>query len=512
MDMQHIVLYWQRRDFRLRDNPALHHASQIAQKESVLFLPFFVLEDYMTESDFGYPSKYMISHTVPSIAKEYKNFVLFKGKGARSVLSLVSYLQKHYIDATVQIHVNEDIHPDFFAQVARIRARGIDIVVHADRLTVDRETKTLAGAYYSIFTPFKKAVWKDFMAVPICKTFSDTDISYAPHSVIKDIPHTHECDTQKILHTLGTKRTCIITKKYSIDIDDFFVLPDLEQWYTTEAGAHTALKYAVGHIVEKYSDTRDSLDMDAQGSIAHPASTSRLSVALAWGLLSARQVRNAIQTAYKTVDFVDVRFLDKIIPHNYTGIVQFFSELIWREFYAYLLLHNPALIDTEFQARFRGSIHWVPDHIAKERFAAWIQGKTGYSVVDAAMRQLAQTGWMHNRSRMIVASVLTKNLGVDWRWGQAYFRAMLIDIDEASNNGGWQWGASVGADPKPIRIFNPYTQAKNYDPENAYQKKWLGETDFFFETTPIVEHALARQEALVRYGLGGIKKESIRDY
>jgi deoxyribodipyrimidine photolyase len=368
------------------------------------------------------------------------------------------------------------------------------------------------GGQYSIFTPFKKAVWKDFMAAPVCKKFSDADISYVPHTVTKDIPHTHACDTQKILHTLGTKRTCAITKKYSIGIDELFEIPDLGEWYTTEAAAHTALKYAVGHIVEKYSDTRDSLDIDAKGSIQHPASTSRLSPALAWGLLSARQIRDAIQAEYKTVEFADVRFLDKVIPHNYTGIVQFFSELIWREFYAYLLFHNPKLLDTEFQSRFRGAIHWVPEHIAKERFAAWVQGKTGYSVVDAAMRQLAQTGWMHNRSRMIVASVLTKNLGVDWRWGQAYFKAMLIDIDEASNNGGWQWGASVGADPKPIRIFNPYTQAKNYDPDNVYQKKWLGERDFFFETTPIVEHALAREEALARYGLGSIKGESLRDY
>lgn len=510
--MKHIVLYWQRRDFRIHDNPALHHASLSAQKEGALFLPFFVLEDYMSQSDFGYPSKYMISHAVPAIAKEYKNFVCLVGKGARTVLLLISYLQKHYAGATMQIHVNEDIHPDFFTQVQKVKKAGIDIVVHIDRLSISRDTVSGTGGQYSIFTPFKKAVWKEFMAAPLCKNFSDTGISYVPHSVTKDIPHTHVCDTKKMLHTLGTKRTIALTKKYSLDIDAFFEKPDLSEWYTTEDAAHTALTYAVRHIVEKYSDTRDSLDMDAKGSIAHPASTSRLSAALAWGLLSGRQVRQAVQDAHKNIDFADVRFLDKIIPENYTGIVQFFSELIWREFYAYLLLHNPSLLDTEFQLRFRGSIHWVPDHIAQERFVAWVQGKTGYSVVDAAMHQLAQTGWMHNRSRMIVASVLTKNLGVDWRWGQAYFRAMLIDIDEASNNGGWQWGASVGADPKPIRIFNPYTQAKNYDPENIYQKKWLGEADFFFETAPIVEHGIAREEALARYGLGGIKKESVRDY
>jgi deoxyribodipyrimidine photo-lyase len=117
---------------------------------------------------------------------------------------------------------------------------------------------------------------------------------------------------------------------------------------------------------------------------------------------------------------------------------------------------------------------------------------------------------------MIVASILTKNLGVDWRWGQEYFRAMLIDLDEASNNGGWQWGASVGADPKPIRIFNPYLQAENYDAKNIYQKKWLGDEKFFFGPEPIIPHPQARDEALKRYGLDkNLDKNgdvSVRDY
>jgi deoxyribodipyrimidine photo-lyase len=140
-----------------------------------------------------------------------------------------------------------------------------------------------------------------------------------------------------------------------------------------------------------------------------------------------------------------------------------------------------------------------------------VQGKTGYPLVDAAMMQLAKTGWMHNRTRMVVASVLTKNLGVDWRWGQEYFRAMLLDLDEASNNGGWQWGASVGADPKPIRIFNPYLQAENYDPQNIYQDKWLG-AENIDSTPPLVPHKQAREEALIRYGLSGNKPTPVRDY
>jgi deoxyribodipyrimidine photo-lyase len=117
------------------------------------------------------------------------------------------------------------------------------------------------------------------------------------------------------------------------------------------------------------------------------------------------------------------------------------------------------------------------------------------------MNELATTGYMHNRARMIVSSVLTKNLGVNWLWGQEYFRAMLIDLDEASNNGGWQWGASVGADPKPIRIFNPYLQAENYDKDNKYQNKWLSKEYLSNPPLPIIEHKDARREALKRYGL-----------
>jgi deoxyribodipyrimidine photo-lyase len=136
--------------------------------------------------------------------------------------------------------------------------------------------------------------------------------------------------------------------------------------------------------------------------------------------------------------------------------------------------------------------------VAWQRFEFWARGETGYPLVDAAMRQLISTAWMHNRCRMVVASILTKNLGIDWRWGQEFFRATLLDLDEASNNGGWQWSASVGADPKPIRIFNPYLQAQKYDPNQAYIKKWLP-VDYFVQ--PLVDHDLARKEARQRYGL-----------
>jgi deoxyribodipyrimidine photo-lyase len=118
------------------------------------------------------------------------------------------------------------------------------------------------------------------------------------------------------------------------------------------------------------------------------------------------------------------------------------------------------------------NIRWLND---KKQFKAWTEGRTGVPIVDAGMRQLNEMGWMHNRARMIVASYLTKNLLIDWRWGERYFASKLLDYDPASNNGGWQWSASVGADPRPLRIFNPYTQAEKYDPEATYIKEWVSE-------------------------------------
>jgi deoxyribodipyrimidine photo-lyase len=230
-----------------------------------------------------------------------------------------------------------------------------------------------------------------------------------------------------------------------------------------------------------------------------------MSVALAWGLVSSRTLRAMIQEHGGEV--YDNPYSERVSR----GALTYLSELVWREFYRYLFFHHPHLMYTEFQERFRGTIVWEQDPVALARFLSWIKGETGYSIVDAAMRQLSHTGWMHNRSRMIVASILTKNFGVDWRWGQEYFRAALIDLDEASNNGGWQWGASVGADPKPIRIFNPELQAKAHDASQAYRDKWLSDSSNILqaEIVPIIEHAQAREEALRRYGLNGTKP---RDY
>jgi deoxyribodipyrimidine photo-lyase len=151
----------------------------------------------------------------------------------------------------------------------------------------------------------------------------------------------------------------------------------------------------------------------------------------------------------------------------------FISELYWRDFYLYIAYHFPQVFRTSFLP-WAKHIEWIND---KDQFEAWTKGMTGVPMVDAGMRELNETGWMHNRPRMIVASYLTKNLLIDWRWGEKYFAQNLIDYDPSQNNGGWQWSASTGADPKPLRIFNPYTQAVNYDNQAEYIKKWVPELE-----------------------------------
>ena len=176
-------------------------------------------------------------------------------------------------------------------------------------------------------------------------------------------------------------------------------------------------------------------------------------------------------------------------------------QLCWRDFFAHVLLHHPRNARSEHQARYRGTIRWSR---AYKRFEAWCEGRTGYPLVDAGMRQLKREGFIDNRARLVVGSFLTKDLGIDWRWGERWFMRLLLDGDEASNNGNWQWIASVGVDPQPVsrRILNPVLQQARHDPDGTYVRRYIPElrnaaNDY---PEPIVDHARARQEALARYG------------
>jgi deoxyribodipyrimidine photo-lyase len=246
--------------------------------------------------------------------------------------------------------------------------------------------------------------------------------------------------------------------------------------------------------VGRYADDHDALGADR---------TSRLSPYLHFGCLSPRE-------------------LEERLPRG-EGSAAFRRQLCWRDFYHHVLLHHPRNARSEFQDRYRGSISWS---YAERRFEAWCEGRTGYPLVDAGMRQLRREGWMHNRARLVVGSFLTKDLGIDWRWGERWFMRLLIDGDEANNNGNWQWIASVGVDPQPAfrRIYNPARHQERFDPHGDYVRRYvpelravpdrhLAEPWKMPEETqrssgcmigrdypePMVDHAQARREALARF-------------
>lgn len=217
--------------------------------------------------------------------------------------------------------------------------------------------------------------------------------------------------------------------------------------------------------IEKYDQQRD---------IPAVRGTSRLSVHFRFGTIS---IRKAVYTARL---------------HNEVWL----NELIWREFYMMILWHFPHVAARAFKPAY-DQIVWRNDHAD---FQAWCDGKTGYPIVDAGMRELNATGYMHNRLRMITASFLTKHLLIDWRWGEAYFAQKLLDFELSSNNGGWQWVAGSGCDAAPyFRIFNPYLQTKKFDPELQYVKKWIPELQELTYPQPIVNHELARKRTLDTY-------------
>jgi len=261
-----------------------------------------------------------------------------------------------------------------------------------------------------------------------------------------------------------------------------------------ETEGRKALQRFLAGPVEDYGHGRDQLPGDQ---------VSRLSPYLHFGCLSPREIEHRLKGG--------------------EGACAFRRQLCWRDFYAHVLGHFPANARSEYQERYRGKIRW--SH-ARKRFAAWCEGRTGYPTVDAGMRQLRREGWMHNRARLLTGSFLTKDLGIDWRWGERWFMRLLLDGDEASNNGNWQWIASVGVDPQPAfrRIFNPARQQERFDPEGVYVRRYVPELErvpdeYLAEPwrmapdvqeragcrigrdypKPIVDHAQARQQALERY-------------
>jgi deoxyribodipyrimidine photo-lyase len=497
MQKEKLIIYWLRRDFRLQDNPALYQAIQKSTDQNILFLPIFILDEaILTDIDslnIGYPRRFFLSKALAKYASRFDHFGIISG----SPLDIFGHLLNNYDLSVFANHDVEEYSRKRDQEIANLI--GVDnFFVSKDQLTVSKDTISGTGNQYTVFSPFRNTVLDEFLKT---KTFAKADISNLkcienfkldnPSLIHLDFDTKKIDETQAtIFKTLDKQWDVRFGNNYSINLDNIFDRPDFLCCYTSEEEAIEQFREFVSIKLVNYKKNRDSLALDLQDN----GQTSKMSLALKWGLISPRTMKDMILEQHGSIQ-------DE-------GIFAFVSEIIWREFYKYILYHNPSVMNLEFQKRFQNNeIRWVDDRTALYRFEKWIRGETGYEVVDAAMHQIAKTGWMHNRSRMIVASVLTKNLGVDWRWGQDYFRSVLLDLDEASNNGGWQWAASVGADPKPIRIFNPYLQQENYDKNKEYIGFWL--PDDYNIKEPIVDHKQAREEALKRYGLGGVKP---RDY
>lgn len=244
-------------------------------------------------------------------------------------------------------------------------------------------------------------------------------------------------------------------------------LISLEEMGFAAAGQTFPVKEWKGQIIRNYKEQRD---------IPSIQGTTRLSVHLRFGTISIRELADEAGGLNET----------------------YLNELIWRDFYHMILWHFPTVVGNAFKPEY-DKIKWRNN---EKEFDAWCNGQTGYPIVDAGMRELNTTGFMHNRVRMIVASFLTKHLLIDWRWGEAYFAKKLLDFDLAANNGGWQWAAGSGCDAAPyFRVFNPYLQTQKFDPELKYIRKWVPELEEFSYPAAIVVHEAARKRCLETYAV-----------
>ncbi len=243
-------------------------------------------------------------------------------------------------------------------------------------------------------------------------------------------------------------------------------IPSLEQMGFSKVGGHFPSKVLRENTVKNYAEKRNFPGIEG---------TTRLSVHLRFGTVSIRELARKANTLSET----------------------WLNELIWRDFYANILHHFPHIGQGLPFRREYDKIEWRNN---EAEFQKWCEGKTGYPIVDAGMRELNTTGFMHNRVRMITASFLIKHLLIDWRWGEAYFAKKLIDFDFASNNGGWQWAAGSGCDAAPyFRVFNPRLQTEKFDKNLDYIKKWIPELNSFDYPKPIVDHDFARKRVLEVY-------------
>ena len=480
------ALVWFRRDLRAADNAALHHALRAARQVWCVFVFDRVILDPLPRADrrveFIRESLVDLDRQLGALGEAHGTpgvrLIVRHGEPVAEIAALAQAL------GVQAVYANHDDDPYALARDAETRdaLAGCGIALHTskDHVVFERsEVLTGAGGPYTVFTPYKNAWLRklDAFFVKAYPVERHADALAAP-------PAGGELPT---LGQMGFQPTNLAALGIR----------------TGSAGAEALLRDFVTRI-DDYGHARDFP--------AVPGS-SGLSVHLRFGTLSIREAaRTALERMRRAPDA--------------PGAAVWLSELCWRDFYQQVLHHFPHVVGASFKPVY-DRLRFDEGPAADALFEAWCAGRTGYPLVDAAMAQLNTTGWMHNRLRMVTASFLVKDLGIDWRRGEDYFARHLNDFDLASNNGGWQWAASTGCDAQPyFRIFNPLSQSRKFDAEGAFVRQWLpalaklpdaaihapwlagpielaaaGVTLGTDYPAPVVDHEAARKKTLERYGV-----------
>lgn len=463
-----ISLVWLRRDLRLHDHAAL--ATALGEKGAVQ--PVFIFDTDIL-ARFSNPQDRRLSFIAAALVQLHAQLtqrgggLLVLHGSAKEVLPKLAAALK-----PISIVSAEDFEPDTRARDAAVKqalpatTRFVQVLDHLMR--APQQVLKNDGTPYKVFTPFYK-LWRSGIGPMEMGAYEVND-----HGRYADYAKLATAATQAGLAVLDAQKgpqALLEAIGYSYRDDALWPVDD----------AQDRLQNFVGRRIDNYSTARDFMNEPG---------TSRLSPYLRFGLVSVRECMAAAAEA---------------------GGEKWISELGWREFYAAILFHFPHVVTQEFAEQYRdGAIPW--SHNEQHR-AAFEQGRTGYPIVDAAVRELLETGWMHNRARMIVASFFTKHLLMDWRIGEEFFAQHLMDYELASNNGGWQWSASTGTDAQPyFRVFNPVLQSKKFDPTGDYIRRYVPELRALDNKTihapwlsllkpkdypePIVDYATARARAI----------------
>ena len=424
------ALVWFRSDLRLEDNPALRNAFKNSKKVHAIFI--FSNEQLKKHNE----ANVKIDFTIKNLFLLEKKLdelnvplTIIESDGFKNDASLIGkFIEKKNIDKAFW---NNQFGEDEFVRdnlvQSELDSKNIEVSTFDDQVVYEPGfLKTGQGLPYSVFTPFKRKWIENFEM-----EFLDIEYQYEPRESLN----------------------------YSSNIRDFDFnfetthQVNMDLWPAGEDEAETKLLNFLDDKVINYSKNRNDPILDG---------TSRISPYLALGVISSKK---CILEALKINNFE--------FSSGHIGVTKWIDEIVWREFYKNIMFSFPKVSMGQPFQDYSKAIKWRYD---ENEFIAWKEGKTGFPIVDAAMRQLMHEGWMHNRLRMVVAMFFTKNMLHDWRLGEAYFMQNLIDGDFSSNNGGWQWSSSTGTDAAPyFRIFNPITQSTNFDKNGEFIKKYVPE-------------------------------------